>query len=37
MFLDIKRWMIAYLFAGTGSFGSTPYLDVHGEVDMAMR
>lgn len=37
MFLDLKRWHVLFLFAGTGSFGQTPYLDVHGEVDSAMR
>ncbi|KAK8854813.1 hypothetical protein IAR55_003552 [Kwoniella newhampshirensis] len=37
MFVDIRRWVILYLYAGSGSFGHMPYLDVHGELDVSMR
>ncbi|EIW67293.1 hypothetical protein TREMEDRAFT_33731 [Tremella mesenterica DSM 1558] len=37
MFVDIKRWHILYLYAGSGSFGPMPYLDQHGELDVHMR
>ncbi|WVQ99973.1 hypothetical protein IAU59_007116 [Kwoniella sp. CBS 9459] len=37
MFVDIRRWVILYLYAGSGSFGHMPYLDEHGELDISMR
>nr|XP_019011443.1 ubiquitin-protein ligase [Kwoniella pini CBS 10737]OCF50224.1 ubiquitin-protein ligase [Kwoniella pini CBS 10737] len=37
MFVDIRRWVILYLYAGSGSFGHMPYLDQHGELDISMR
>lgn len=37
MFVDIKRWVLLYLYAGSGSFGNMPYLDTHGEFDTSMR
>jgi hypothetical protein len=37
MFVDIKRWVLLYLYAGSGSFGHMPYLDSHGEYDISMR
>ncbi|KAL7423887.1 E3 ubiquitin-protein ligase ubr1 [Cryptotrichosporon argae] len=37
MFLDIRRWTILYLFAGSGSFGPMPYLDTFGELDPSLR
>ncbi|ODN78777.1 hypothetical protein L202_04335 [Cryptococcus amylolentus CBS 6039] len=37
MFADIRRWSLLYLYAGSGSFGSMPYLDAHGELDVSMR
>ncbi|KAH7103274.1 hypothetical protein BKA62DRAFT_636830 [Auriculariales sp. MPI-PUGE-AT-0066] len=37
MYFLVKRCTVLYLYAGNGSFGSTPYLDVHGEVDYSMR
>ena len=26
-----------YLYANNGTFGQSPYLDVHGEADISMR
>lgn len=37
MFADIKRWVIVYLFAGSGSFGAMPYLDQFGELETSLR
>jgi E3 ubiquitin-protein ligase UBR1 len=37
MFVDIKRWVLLYLYAGSGSFSNMPYLDAHGELDVSMR
>lgn len=37
MFADIKRWVILYLYAGSGSFGYMPYLDPQGELDLSNR
>jgi E3 ubiquitin-protein ligase UBR1 len=37
MFADIRRWLVVYLYAGSGSFAHMPYLDAHGELDMNMR
>lgn len=37
IFADIKRWVILYLFAGSGSFGPMPYLDQFGELETSLR
>ena len=37
MYFLVKKCSLLYLFAGNGTFGQSPYLDVHGEVDMSMR
>jgi E3 ubiquitin-protein ligase UBR1 len=37
LFVDIKRWQMLHLYAGSGSFGPMPYLDSHGELDIGMR
>lgn len=37
LFVDIKRWVLLYLYAGSGSFSHMPYLDSHGELDLSMR
>ncbi|KAJ9110841.1 hypothetical protein QFC19_001350 [Naganishia cerealis] len=37
LFVDVKRWALLYLFAGSGTFGPLPYLDTHGEVDQGAR
>ncbi|KAL1406424.1 E3 ubiquitin-protein ligase ubr1 [Vanrija albida] len=37
MFADIKRWVLVYLFAGSGSFGPMPYLDQFGELETSLR
>lgn len=37
LFVDVKRWALLYLFAGSGTFGPMPYLDMHGEVDQGAR
>ncbi|KAG8907469.1 hypothetical protein FRB99_004045 [Tulasnella sp. 403] len=37
MYFLVKRSMILYLYAGSGSFSQSPYLDVHGEFDYMMR
>lgn len=37
MFVDVKRWVLLYLYAGSGSFSHMPYLDSHGELDLSMR
>lgn len=37
MFVDIKRWLLIVMYAGSGSFGHMPYLDSHGELDISMR
>lgn len=37
LFVDIKRWVLLYLYAGSGSFGHMPYLDSHGDLDLSMR
>ncbi|ORX38539.1 ubiquitin-protein ligase [Kockovaella imperatae] len=37
MFVDIKRWVILYLYAGSGCFQAMPYLDSHGELDPSLR
>ena len=33
----VKRCSLLYLYAGNGTFAQSPYLDVHGEVDVSMR
>ncbi|PCH33185.1 hypothetical protein WOLCODRAFT_111408 [Wolfiporia cocos MD-104 SS10] len=33
----VKRCSLLYLYANNGSFMQSPYLDVHGEVDVSMR
>ncbi|KAI0960979.1 hypothetical protein AcV7_000205 [Taiwanofungus camphoratus] len=33
----VKRCSLLYLYANNGTFGQSPYLDVHGEVDVSMR
>lgn len=37
MFFLVKRCAMLYLYANNGTFGSSPYLDVHGEADISMR
>ncbi|KIO33562.1 hypothetical protein M407DRAFT_231664 [Tulasnella calospora MUT 4182] len=37
VFFLVKRCMVLYLYAGSGSFTQPPYLDVHGEFDYMMR
>jgi E3 ubiquitin-protein ligase UBR1 len=33
----VKRCVVLYLYGNSGSFTQSPYLDVHGEVDISMR
>ncbi|TFK38761.1 hypothetical protein BDQ12DRAFT_99504 [Crucibulum laeve] len=33
----VKRCSLLYLNAGNGTFAQSPYLDIHGEVDISMR
>ncbi|KAJ4001502.1 hypothetical protein F5050DRAFT_1724324 [Lentinula boryana] len=33
----VKRCIIIYLYGNNGTFGPSPYLDVHGEADISMR
>ncbi|KAF8060768.1 hypothetical protein FPV67DRAFT_1423562 [Lyophyllum atratum] len=33
----VKRCSLLYLFANNGTFGQSPYLDAHGEIDISMR
>jgi len=33
----VKRCMLLFLHAGSGSYTQPPYLDVHGEFDYMMR
>ncbi|KAG5643045.1 hypothetical protein DXG03_001623 [Asterophora parasitica] len=33
----VKRCSLLYLFANNGTFGQSPYLDSHGEIDISMR
>jgi len=33
----LKRCQVVYLYANNGTFWQSPYLDVHGEVDISMR
>ena len=37
MYLLVKRCSMLYLYANNGTFGPSPYLDVHGEADISMR
>ncbi|KDQ17558.1 hypothetical protein BOTBODRAFT_185706 [Botryobasidium botryosum FD-172 SS1] len=37
LYFLVKRCAMLYLSAENGTFGPSPYLDIHGEVDMAMR
>ncbi|KAI0344027.1 hypothetical protein BDW22DRAFT_1372632 [Trametopsis cervina] len=37
IYFCVKRCAMLYLYANNGTFGSPPYLDVHGEADMSMR
>lgn len=33
----VKRCSLLYLYANNGTFSQSPYLDIHGEVDVSMR
>lgn len=33
----VKRCVVLYLWADSGSFISPPYLDAHGELDIGLR
>ncbi|KAI0719055.1 hypothetical protein C8T65DRAFT_604021 [Cerioporus squamosus] len=37
LYFLVKRCSLLYLYANNGAFGQSPYLDVHGEVDVSMR
>jgi E3 ubiquitin-protein ligase UBR1 len=37
MYFLIKKCCLLFLHAGNGTFAQSPYLDIHGEVDMSMR
>ncbi|KAH9947349.1 hypothetical protein B0H21DRAFT_339112 [Amylocystis lapponica] len=37
IFFLVKRCSLLYLYGNDGSFSQSPYLDVHGEVDVSMR
>ncbi|KAG8220614.1 hypothetical protein J3R82DRAFT_2867 [Butyriboletus roseoflavus] len=37
LYFIVKRCSLLYLYANNGSFAQSPYLDVHGEVDISMR
>lgn len=37
LYFVVKRCSLLYLYASNGSFAQSPYLDVHGEVDISMR
>ncbi|KAI0757474.1 hypothetical protein C8Q80DRAFT_103676 [Daedaleopsis nitida] len=37
LYFLVKRCSLLYLYANSGAFGQSPYLDVHGEVDVSMR
>ena len=37
MYFLVKRCSMLYLYANNGTFGPSPYLDVHGEADISMR
>ncbi|KAH9850612.1 hypothetical protein C2E23DRAFT_734790 [Lenzites betulinus] len=37
LYFLVKRCSLLFLYANNGAFGQSPYLDVHGEVDVSMR
>jgi hypothetical protein len=37
VYFVVKRCSLLYLYASHGTFTQSPYLDVHGEVDVSMR
>ncbi|KAH7923758.1 hypothetical protein BV22DRAFT_1092243 [Leucogyrophana mollusca] len=37
LYFVVKRCSLLYLYANDGTFTQSPYLDVHGEVDVSMR
>ncbi|KAH7907045.1 hypothetical protein BJ138DRAFT_1015142, partial [Hygrophoropsis aurantiaca] len=37
LYFVVKRCSLLYLYASDGTFAQSPYLDVHGEVDISMR
>lgn len=37
LYFAVKRCSLLYLYASNGTFTQSPYLDVHGEVDVSMR
>jgi hypothetical protein len=37
VYFVVKRCSLLYLYANNGTFAQSPYLDVHGEVDVSMR
>ncbi|KAL7415119.1 hypothetical protein BDY24DRAFT_383763 [Mrakia frigida] len=37
VFLDLRKWQILWLWAGSGSWGPNVYLDIHGELDQSMK
>lgn len=37
MYFLVKRCSVLYLYANDGTFSQSPYLDIHGEVDISMR
>jgi E3 ubiquitin-protein ligase UBR1 len=37
VYFVVKRCSLLYLYANHGTFTQSPYLDVHGEVDVSMR
>ncbi|CED83614.1 N-end rule pathway, recognition component UBR1 [Phaffia rhodozyma] len=37
IFLDLRKWQILWLWAGSGSWGPNIFLDTHGELDQSMK
>ncbi|KAH7884205.1 hypothetical protein F5I97DRAFT_1672195 [Phlebopus sp. FC_14] len=37
LYFLVKRCSLLYLYVNSGSFSQSPYLDVHGEMDISMR
>ncbi|KAI0078524.1 hypothetical protein K474DRAFT_1619295 [Panus rudis PR-1116 ss-1] len=37
LYFCVKRCSLLYLYANSGTFAQSPYLDVHGEIDVGMR
>jgi E3 ubiquitin-protein ligase UBR1 len=37
LYYCVKRCAMLYVYGGKGSVGPPPYVDVHGEIDLAMR